>query len=139
MPRGAGRNEAGETLVEVMMTVAIVGIAMVSILAGIGASIRFSATHRTAASTGIALVSAAEAVKGASGGSATCATLSASTYAPAVASAPRPPGWSSADVSIESASCVSVNGQALPRITIVATAPAGGAPESLTVVRRSVP
>ena len=132
-------SEAGETLVEVLMTVAIIGIAMVSILAGIGASIRFSATHRTAAGSGVALASAAEAVKGASGGSATCATLSTSTYATAVATAPRPSGWSSADVTIESASCVAVNGIALPRITIVATAPAGGSVESLTVVRRSVP
>lgn len=138
MVRRAGTGEAGETLVEVLMTVAIIGIAMVSILAGIGASIRFSATHRTAASSGVALLAAAEAVKGASGGSATCATLSTSTYASAVAAAPRPSGWSSADVSIASAACVAVNGVALPRITIVATAPAGGT-ESLTVVRRSVP
>ena len=139
MTPGRRGSEAGETLVEVMMTVAIIGIAMVTILTGIGASIRFSGAHRSAASAGVALASAAEAVKAASGGSATCATLSTSTYAAAVAAAPKPSGWTSDDLAIASAACIDVNGVALPHVTIVATAPSGSATESLTVVRRSVP
>lgn len=138
MARRPVAGETGETLVEVMMTVAIIGIAMVSILAGIGASIRFSGTHRSAASAGIAITSAAEAVKGASGGSATCASLSTATYGDALRATALPPGWSIGDVVITSASCIVVNEVRLPHVTITATSPDGGTTETLTVVRRSV-
>jgi type II secretory pathway pseudopilin PulG len=132
------RGQAGETLVEVMMTVAIVSIAMVSIMAGIGASIRFSSSHRSSADAGLVVEAAAEAVKSWSGGGATCATLTAATYAPALTGLALPSGWSPADVAISAASCVTVNGVARPQVTVTATSPDGQSVESITVVRRSL-
>lgn len=132
------RQQSGETLVEVMMTVAIVSIAMASILAGIGASIRFSGTHRSSANAGLVVEAGAEAVKAWTGGTATCATLTTATYAPALAALSLPPGWSASNVSITAATCVAVNGVTLPQVTVTATSPDGSAVESLTIVRRSL-
>lgn len=128
-------REDGETLVEVMMTVAIVSIAVITIVTGIGAAIRFSSSHRSSANSGIAVVAGAEAVKSYSGGSATCATLTPSTYSAALVGVPVPTGWT---LSISAASCVAVNGASLPKVTVVATSPDGNAVESVDVVRRSL-
>ncbi|MEA3019753.1 MAG: hypothetical protein QOI47_1277 [Actinomycetota bacterium] len=131
--------EAGETLVEVMMTVAIVSIAMVAIISGIGASIRFSGTHRSSANAGVAVLAAAEAVKTYTGGAATCGTLTTATYASALSGVTNlPPGWSTSNLSISAASCVTVNGVSLPRVTVVATSSDGYSVESVDVVRRSL-
>lgn len=134
--RRIARDEAGETLVEVMMTVAIVSIALITIVTGIGAGIRFSGAHRSSANSGIALIAGAEAVKTYSGGSATCGTLSASTYTPALTGVAVPAGWT---LSISDASCVTVApGVLLPKVTVVATSPDGNAVESVDVIRRSL-
>lgn len=135
-PERRSKREAGETLVEVMMTVAIVSIAMVSIISGLGAAIRFSGTHRSSANAGVALVAAAEAVKTWPGGSATCATLTTATYSSALTAVTNlPQGWSTSNLSITAASCA-FNG-ASPRITVVATSPDGQSVESVEVVRRT--
>lgn len=137
--KGVVRSEAGETLVEVMMTVAIVSIAFVSIIAGIGASLRFSGTHRSSANASVALLAAAESVKTWSGGSATCGTLTTSTYSSALTSVTNlPPGWSTSNLSISAASCVTVNGVSLPSVTVVATSTDGQTVESVDVLRRSL-
>lgn len=135
------RSQAGETLVEVMMTVAIVSISMVSIVSGLGAAIRFSGSHRGSANAGVVLVAAAEAVKTWPGGSATCATLSTATYAGALdaAAANLPPlPWSRSNLTITAASCPLVNGlSSRPRVTVVVTSPDGQSVESVEVVRRT--
>jgi hypothetical protein len=112
---------------------------MVSIVSGIGTAIRFSGTHRSSANAGVAVIAAAESVKGWSGGSATCATLTPATYLGSLAAVTGlPPGWSSSNLSISAAACVTVNGVPLPRITVVATSPDGQAIKTVDVIRRSL-
>jgi type II secretory pathway pseudopilin PulG len=139
-PRRA-TGEAGETLVELLVTVTIMGIAVVGLVTGIGTAIRLSGTHRTQASTGLVLVTAAEAVKGFSAPSApdTCSPTLKDDYAPALTGLTSlPAGWSSSNLSITEVTCPSVNGLVLPKVTVKATSPNGEATESVDVVRASV-
>lgn len=137
---GRGRGDIGETLVEILATITILGIAGVAILSGIGTSIRLSGTHRTQANMDVALVAATEAVKSYTPVLApTCLTLSITSYAGALSSlSGLPTGWSAANVSITSATCTTVNGVSLPKIGVRVTAPGGTASKSIDVVRRSL-
>ena len=54
------RSEAGTTLIEVIVAVAIMGFAMVAILGGIGTSIIFTDIQRREATAGLVLTSTAE-------------------------------------------------------------------------------
>ena len=62
-----GGAEAGETLVEIMVTVAVVGIAFVAILGGIWTAIRVSDYHRKITTADVILRNFAEQVKERSG------------------------------------------------------------------------
>jgi type II secretory pathway pseudopilin PulG len=57
------RDEAGDTLVEIVVTVMIMSVAVVGIIAGIASAISLSGLHRSQADVSAALVSAAETVK----------------------------------------------------------------------------
>jgi len=59
--RSAGRSEQGTTLIELLVAVAIMGIAFVTVVGGIGMAIIGSATQKQKASSGIVLRTAAEA------------------------------------------------------------------------------
>jgi len=59
-----GSNDEGETLLEVVMSVAIMGIAVVAIVGGIATSILMSDIHRKQATAGAYVRSYAEAVVG---------------------------------------------------------------------------
>lgn len=56
------RSEAGTTLIELIVTVAIMGFAMLAIMGGIGTSIIFADIQRKEATAGLVLTSAAEKV-----------------------------------------------------------------------------
>jgi type II secretory pathway pseudopilin PulG len=64
---GARRGESGETLLEVLMTVAIVGIAFVAILGAIFTAIRVSDYHRKTTTADVILRNFAESMKQANG------------------------------------------------------------------------
>jgi hypothetical protein len=64
---GARNNESGETLVETLITVAVVGIAFVAILAGIFTALRVSDYHRKTTTADIVLRNYAEIVKAPTG------------------------------------------------------------------------
>lgn len=133
-------DERGETLVEVLVTVVVLSLSVLGIVTGIGAGMRIAHEHRDMASSTVALVLAAEAVEGYSASGATCGTLGASTYAAALSSvSDLPPGWSTSNLSIAAASCATVAGTALPRVTVRATPPDGSGAVTLDVVRRSIP
>ena len=57
-----GRSEAGTTLVEVIVAVAIMGFALLALMGGIGTSIIFADVQRRDASIGLVLASTAEKV-----------------------------------------------------------------------------
>ena len=81
----AGRRlagEVGESLIEVIMAVAILGIAIVALLGGLVTTIVGSSTHRDQSSGTAVLLSATEALKSAT--YVACATPSESTYVAAI-------------------------------------------------------
>ena len=84
-------GERGETLVEVLIALGILGIAFVAILAGMATSINLSGRQRGQANADVVLVSAAESVK--SQQYVACAT--ASTY-PA-SGVTLPSGWTAVE------------------------------------------
>ncbi|MCA1710636.1 MAG: type II secretion system GspH family protein [Actinobacteria bacterium] len=57
------KNETGETLVEVLLAVAILGIAVVVLLSGLGTAIASSSLHRDFSNSQLEVRSFAEAVK----------------------------------------------------------------------------
>lgn len=60
--RPSGRSEAGTTLIELLVAVAIMGIAFVTILGGIGTAIIGSDIQKRDATGGVVLTSAAEKI-----------------------------------------------------------------------------
>lgn len=56
-------DQAGDTLIEIVVTVMIMSVSVVGIIAGIATAIALSGVHRSQADVSAALVSAAEAVK----------------------------------------------------------------------------
>jgi len=133
------RTEAGTTLVEVLMAVAIMSIAIVSIVAAMGTSIIGSDHHRKQAQAHTVLLSAVDAVK--SQPYADCAT----TYT-AAAGVSLPTGWAASSVSVQSvkywdgssfaSSCPSTD-KKLQLVKVQVASPDGRATESVSVVKRN--
>lgn len=135
-------RERGDTLIEVLMAVSILGVAFVGIMAGLGTSINLSGRQRGTANATVAIVAAAEAVK--SRTYVACPTASASSYSPTTG-VTLPPGWVAANVTVTafkswtgttwSATCPGTD-QGAQLVTITATAPDGRATESIDIVKR---
>jgi Tfp pilus assembly protein PilE len=133
------RNEQGESLLELVIAVAILGIAVVAIAAGISVSIIVADTHRKQATAGFVAKSYAEAIEQyvASGGYAVCAAPS--SYQPATVSFPVRAGFtptSSAAMSWTGAgwsTCTADTG--VQKVTVTVTSD-GRATESIDVVLR---
>lgn len=136
------RSESGDTLVEVLLTVVIVGIAFVALLAGLGTSVRLSGVHRGQANADIAIVSAADAVK--TQPYVPCPDVTTASYSP-TAGVSLPPGWSASNLTITAV--YGWNGQqftpcqkedgGLQLVSILATTPDGKSTEAIDVVKRS--
>lgn len=127
------RGEGGESLLEILITISVLGIGVVAILYGMATGIRLTGIQREQANADVALVAAAEAVKTyiPSPGT-TCGTLTTATYAPALTGLTNlPPGWSTSDLSITSASCGT---NQWPKIGVQASK--GTGTESVEVVPR---
>jgi Tfp pilus assembly protein PilV len=135
------RDEAGTTLVEVLMATAIMGIGVVAIVAGMGTSIIGTDHHRKQAQAHTVLLSAADVVK--SQPYQACATTS--SYAPATG-VTLPAGWTTSYVSVESvkywngsafaAACPSPDSK-LQLVEVKVATPDGRAADSVTVVKRN--
>lgn len=129
------RDESGESLVEVLVTVAILGLAVASLVTGIGAAARMSTDGRRDAEALVVATRAAEAVKSVTDLS--CAALSPATFDAALSGLhDLPPGWATADVSVTDASCTAEDGVTIPFVTVRASSPDGAAATSLVVVPR---
>ena len=77
IPRRLQRSDRGETLIELVVAVAILGIAAVAILSGLMMTVRSSVMHRNDASSGAYVRSFAEAIQSSvdnSGGYKSCTT-----------------------------------------------------------------
>ena len=87
------RGETGDTLVEVLLALVIVGVAGVAILGGLGSGIFSSALHREQTVAGTILESSGEALENdAANPYVNCATTS--SYAPEGGfTTEAPPGW----------------------------------------------
>jgi Tfp pilus assembly protein PilV len=140
-PTAPGRTEAGTTLVEVMMAVAILSIGIVSIVGAMGTSIIGTDHHRNQAQAHTVLLSAVDAVK-----AETYKTTCPATYNPATG-VTLPAGWTPTSVSVTSirywdnsvpgfVSSCAVNSM-LQLVDVQVASPNGRATESVAVVKRN--
>ena len=90
------REERGESLIEVLITVVILGLAVVAILSALGTLVRGTDIHRQQSNATVVAENAAEAIKGNGTAFVTCATPA--DYAAAVAGTTRPTGWAAPTV-----------------------------------------
>lgn len=134
-------SEAGFSLPEILITIAIVGIAFVAILGGMFTSITVSDFHRKEATADTLARDAAEWVKDPGQTYIPCAgpnsytlPLGATGYAVSVSNIAYWNGTSSNPISFVS-SCPSPD-QGLQRITIVAASSDGRASQTVTIVKR---
>lgn len=136
--RGKVRGERGDTLIEILVAVSILGIAFVAILAGLGTAINLSGRQRGQANADVVLVSAADSVKNQT------YVSCASTYSPS-SGVTLPTGWSASNLTIGSikyrngtawATTCPTTDQNLQLVTIIASAPDGRSSESVDVVKR---
>ncbi len=136
------RDERGETLIELIVALSILGIAAVAILAGVMTSIRASTLHRNEASGGAYVRSFAEAIQNhvdTSGGYASCGSAAATYQGVAVPSLP--PGYTKAVTDVQSwtgstwGACTTTGIQRV-RLTVTTTGGNAKADEKLTVVLR---
>lgn len=143
MSRVRRGDESGFSLVEVLISVVIMGICFAGLLGGMGMSILGSSIHRSQADGHALLVSAAEAVKDQTRNPYACPPTF--TFASGVTA---PSGWSISDVAVTkvehgywdgggtfvvATDCTTVD---LQRITLRVTSPDGRALETLTVIKR---
>lgn len=143
MPHRRVADESGFSLVEILLTIAIVGIAFAAILGGLATSITVSDLHRKQATADALARSAAEAVKDHAVGYVPCAGPNAyrdalppapSGYAVSISSVAYWDGTSS-DPMTFSGACPSPDAGA-QRITIVAASADGRATETVELIKR---
>jgi type II secretory pathway pseudopilin PulG len=138
-------SEEGVTLVEILVTVMILGVAFVTLVGGMSSAMIASDIHRKEATAGAALRSYAEAIKGA--GYTNCATPA--TYAPASVGYVQPAASTAGVTSVEywqvdssDPNTGSFNGtcttdQGLQRISVQVTTSDGRATESVQILKRT--
>ena len=129
----APRSEAGFTLVELLLTIAILGIAVVAVVGAMMTSIQVSDLGRRQADGQTQLRAYAEAVAGA--GYTTCATSYPTSYSP-------PSGYTAAMTvaywdgsSAFTATCGTDKG--LQRVTLTITATDGRGSETVATAKRA--
>lgn len=138
------RDEAGETLVELIVAIAILGIAGVAILAGVMLSVKSSDMHRKQATGGAYVRSFAEAIQNSidsAGGYKSCGAAQASYGGVSVPDLPS--GYSTEVKAIQSwtgSGWGACNAGGIQRVDLVVrsndTDPGRRAEETLTVVLR---
>jgi Tfp pilus assembly protein PilV len=94
-------SEAGETLIEVLISSALMGIIVVAIVGGLATIVLAGHVHREQADANASLVAAMERVKSPSLARVACATPSAYLTTAQAASPPLPSGWAISIASIQ--------------------------------------
>jgi hypothetical protein len=105
--RKLSSREDGETLAELMVAIAILGIAIVTIVGSMAAAIGLSSLHRRQASAATVLVAAADAVK--SKPYVACTTATAPDYSLGNADVEFPPGFSASNVTVGNVRMVTID------------------------------
>ena len=135
-------RDSGVTLVELMVAIAILGVAVVAIVGGMATAITTSDAHRKSVTAGIVAQNYAEQLKAAAY-NASCSTPLASKYPPA----PATTGYNTTLTSIEywnagttapatfADSCVTDPG--IQRLTIKVDATDGRASQTVVVTKRN--
>ncbi|GAA4417767.1 prepilin-type N-terminal cleavage/methylation domain-containing protein [Actinokineospora soli] len=132
------RDDRGETLLELLVAVAVMGIALVAVVGGLAVSVLVSDTHRKQATSGASVRDYAEAVEAtvAAGGYVACA--SPATYAGYAA----PAGYARSVVRVDhwngsawQSACPAAD-RGLQRLTLQVASDDGRAVERLVVVLR---
>jgi prepilin-type N-terminal cleavage/methylation domain-containing protein len=139
MPGVRGRTddrEAGLTLVEVLMAVAILGIGVVAIVGGMMTSIKSSDLERRAADAQTAVRAYAEAVAGAT--YAACASSYATTgfTAPTGFTTSMTVSYWNATTSSFGSTCTVPTDSGLQKVALTVAATDGRATETLTIAKR---
>jgi type II secretory pathway pseudopilin PulG len=141
---GVARDrEGGETLIELLVALAIMGIAIVVLLGGMTTSLTTSSEHRTHADAEVVLVDAIESLKDqARNPYVPCAT--GSSYS-ATSGVSLPAGWTAATVNYSVSywdganafvgSCAADN--KLQKLTVTVTDPSSKVVESLSTYKRN--
>lgn len=138
----SGQNDRGETLIELIVALAILSIAAVAILSGVMLSIKTSAVHRHQATGGAYVRSFAEAIQNHvdANGYTTCGSA-ASSYA-AVTVPDLPAGYTKSVTAVQSwtgSAWGTCSTTGIQRVDLKVTSPGGashGAEETLVVILR---
>jgi Tfp pilus assembly protein PilV len=143
--RPPARTERGETLVELMVTMVIMATAVVALVGGIAASIRFSDFHRKQATAGVYVRAFAESLASSVSASPTgytaCATPS--TYQ-SVYTVPNPAGYQATITAVTYwdgtssfvATCPAGGDVGVQRVSLQVASIDGRATETLSIVIR---
>ena len=162
--RGATRGEGGETLIEILMTVVIVGLVFTGILGAMVTNTVASNAHRGQADAMSVLLSAAERIRSSDTPYVSCVagnpggaiTNPSNPYLAAARSVPPPPTgpqvWNMATaITIPSVTyefrdnngttftpnCYNASGLTMQLITLQVTSPGSNAVESISIVKES--
>ena len=134
-------EDRGETLVELLVALAILGITLVAVIGAFGASITMSDVHRKQASAGAAVRNYAEQVADYVAGTGYTACAGPGAYAAGTVGYTAPSGYTASPVSIRywsgtawSAGCGSDTG--LQLLTVSVSSADSRAVEQVTVVLR---
>jgi type II secretory pathway pseudopilin PulG len=115
------RKDAGETLIEVLITMIILGGAIAALVGGISTTVLITSRHRDLATANSLLRSYAEAIKeNARTGYQPCAT----TYTNLAGRYDQPTGWATPTNTVQAQGCPGTD-QGLQHVTISVTTPKG--------------
>lgn len=141
--RAARRKDSGETLIELVVAVAILGVAAVAILGGLMMSIRASVMHRNDATGGAYVRSFAEAIQTYVDGNGLKACGAAASSYGGVAVTDLPPGFTKTVTAVQSwngstwGPCATDGVQRLDLKVVTTGDATHQAEETLTVVLRN--
>jgi hypothetical protein len=132
-------GDEGVGLIEILITVSLLGVAFVAILGGLATVAKTSRIHQVSADANTVLVGAAEAVKGAEFCDPAESCDPMITYESGLDAVDRPSGWGRGTIHVGTISPVTGAGRLLQDVTLELVSPQGDVTDSLTVAKVSPP